>query len=163
MTACVLWRRYIRDLDLSNAVWTVIEAIMLILVVLWLWQWFSAINARLAGDDYLQQALKLSGSSWIFAALIVGFASGRGLIGRALSTKVPVFLGHVSFAIYMVHQVLMKAAITWLPKEDIHTLPYMAILLILATALHLCVEKPCQNWLTRTKEASKSRRLSPAD
>jgi len=164
MAAWVFWRRYVRALNLRAVAWTIIEATLLIITTLWLSSWFFTIEAFLKPDELLQQLFRLSSSSGFFAALIVGFASGRGLIGRILSARIPVFLGHISFAIYMVHQVLMKAAITWLPSTAVHTLPYIAILLIVAASLHLLVEKPLQTWIAGSKQSRKDgRRLRPAD
>ena len=143
MAAWVVWDRYLRNAKMSTLLWSLIELIVIATAALWLWNIYFVIASWLP-RPYLSQVLKLSGSAWLFAIVIVCFASGRGYIGRLLSARLCVFLGEVSFSVYMVHQILMKAAVGWLPKESIHTIPFVCVLLICATVLHLYIVGPEQ-------------------
>ena len=92
--------------------------------------------------------LTVAGSSWVFAILIVALAQGSGAIGRLLSARLCVWLGEISFAVYMVHQVLLKIFVTRLP-EWTHDIAYFFVLIALSAAIHHLVEKPAKNWLLR--------------
>jgi Predicted acyltransferases len=162
MAAWVIWNTYVRDVRISTLAWSSIELVVITMTALWLWKYYFVINAWLS-DPNLSQVLRLSGSAWLFAILIICFASGRGYLGKLLSARICVFLGEISFAVYMAHQVLMKASISWLPKESIHTPTFLCVLLIASTALHLCIEKPCRNILLGTKRQAHDRSLKAVD
>ncbi|MFX6743369.1 hypothetical protein ABTH23_19945, partial [Acinetobacter baumannii] len=70
------------------------------------------------------------------------------MIGRALNLRPLTFLGEVSFAIYMFHQVLMKIFFTWVPIETVSTATFMAALLISCSLIHVLVERPARALLT---------------
>lgn len=163
MAAWVLWDRYIRRANPSTVVWTALETVMLAVTGFWLWKAYFVVSATMPNHD-LSQALKLSGSCWLFAALIGIFAAGRGLIGRILSIRLCVFLGEISFSIYMLHQVLMKIFITWMPGESVNTVLFFAVLMILATAAHLLIEKPSRELILRVGLRARTKtKLKAAD
>lgn len=72
---------------------TLIEAGVLCLVIVWM---------SLATGTVLVYAAPL-----VFCVFVLGFASERGLISRVLLTKPLQFLAEVSFAIYMVHAIVL--------------------------------------------------------
>lgn len=94
----------------------------------------------------------------LFVPLIVTLAIGAGTLPRLLSTRVMVYLGQVSFGLYMVHEIVHNAWI-WATKQFELTLsgPAGVVILLglLAAALgvgclmyHL-VEEPARHWMRR--------------
>jgi peptidoglycan/LPS O-acetylase OafA/YrhL len=108
MASWVLWDRYLRGVQAGVIAWTVAELAVLTGVSLWLTMLF----VPEAGMFPLRWMAPLwvtpSGSCWVFAILIATFAGGHGAVGRLLSIALFVWLGEISFAIYMVHQILFK-------------------------------------------------------
>ena len=106
MAACRLWRERIAPLRLSTACWTAIEAGALGMIGVWLALIAPAWIAGAQGVAFVW--LRASGSCLPFAALILALAGGRGLVGRALAAPLPVKLGEVSFAFYLVHDIVLR-------------------------------------------------------
>lgn len=52
--------------------------------------------------------IRFSGELGAFLVAIVVLAHGRGLISRILSTKVLVYLGEISFSLYLCHQIILR-------------------------------------------------------
>lgn len=145
MATWVLWNRHIKPMKLSLLGWSVLEAAVLAFSILWLgaaywWPvpWISHWGMLWYGP---------SGSFWVFAILIAAFAGGRGIVGRALSVRPLVFLGEISFSLYMLHQVLMKAFVTTFKWPDVPEVIFFGVLLVLSSASYLLVEKPGQRLL----------------
>lgn len=141
MAAWVLWNRYVRHAALSVMAWSAIEAAVIGITLVWIFSTYPAILAKMQPPG-IRLFLERSGSFWLFPILIVCLASGRGIFGRVLSLRPLTFLGEVSFAIYMFHQVLMKIFFTWAPMEAVSTTMFMAALLVSCSAIHLLVERP---------------------
>jgi peptidoglycan/LPS O-acetylase OafA/YrhL len=95
------------------------------------------------------------GASLLFAALIFVMASSQGPIGRILGTAPMIWLGEISFAIYMTHQIVMKVLVLSYPGLEDPALVLAAVLLAAAVG-HYAIERPAQTILTR-------RRLHPAN
>jgi len=93
----------------------------------------------------------------IFAALLIfGLASETGLLARALRFGVFVWLGRISFSVYLLHGMLLALAFGYLPPAR---LPFAheaqglvwaggitAIILALATVTWLTVEEPARRF-----------------
>ncbi len=82
------------------------------------------------------------------AVLIMVFAHHRGWLSQALSQRWLVFLGEISFALYLVHQLALR----WLQQHgaDFALVDFglfMICIGVLATMLHFVVEKPVRRWL----------------
>jgi peptidoglycan/LPS O-acetylase OafA/YrhL len=150
MAAWVVWDQSIRMQSLSYWKWTTIELVVVISVLIWL-KWLFYFIEPLIPVTFLATIYGNAGSCWIFAILIPVLASGRGLIGNLLSTKLPVFLGEISFSIYMIHQILYKFFSGWLPKESTTTTMYFAALIFIATATFLIIEKPARRYLMKIR------------
>jgi peptidoglycan/LPS O-acetylase OafA/YrhL len=89
----------------------------------------------------------------VFAILIGAVASGRGVVGSILSNRVLVYLGEISFSIYMIHQVLLKVFAYSFSKDlQVTPLMYFSALLFLASASYLMIEKPAQRLLRSNKK-----------
>jgi peptidoglycan/LPS O-acetylase OafA/YrhL len=157
MAVYVHWKR----MNAAERVGTRIEAAMIAGLVLWLvvgWHHAAKLFER---EPTLEIWYASAGSSLVCAAAIYVFAGGRGVIGRLLSLKAFVWLGEISFALYMCHQIIMK----WLFLQNLEgklTLPplWVAILICIAAAaaLHHLVEKPAQWALNDLGRSLRSRR-----
>jgi peptidoglycan/LPS O-acetylase OafA/YrhL len=83
-----------------------------------------------------------------FALLLTWFSRSRGLISALLSSRVAVFLGEISFAVYMVHTpvqiAFMRSASAKLVDWRITLAVSLAATLAASTVLHLWVEKPAR-------------------
>jgi peptidoglycan/LPS O-acetylase OafA/YrhL len=85
-----------------------------------------------------------------FCLIIVVFAFGRGLVSQLLGSKLLEFLGEISFAIYLIHVLVigtyrseLKEALAVSPSADFAIT--VAIALLAATAMHLLIERPCRS------------------
>lgn len=97
--------------------------------------------------------LSVSGGAPFYALLIFTLARYRGLVGRFLSLRPIVFLGEISFALYLFHQLVLKwryaapstfyAGLLHIPQS--WWIPaYWAVCLILSALCHLLVERPAR-------------------
>jgi peptidoglycan/LPS O-acetylase OafA/YrhL len=91
----------------------------------------------------------------IFAALLIwGLAAERGIIARGLGTGWCVWLGRISFSVYLIHPTLIDLAFVWLPPGRlglghtadgvVWTLLVLSLLLGLATMTWRWVEEPAR-------------------
>ncbi|RAS35871.1 acyltransferase family protein [Paraburkholderia bryophila] len=150
MSTWVLWDRYIRHLRMSALAWTVLELAMLTIIARWFGNEFYVVadHIRLAT---LYTLFGQSGSAWLIAPLIAVLAAGRGAIGKALSWRPFVYLGEISFSIYMLHQILMKF-FSWDVLPEIATpVMYFCALIFLAAASHALIEVPCRKRILQQK------------
>lgn len=157
MAAWVIWKKYIRDLKLSALTWTALECAALIATGLWLVYGYYAVTKHIHSLPVLL-ALERAGSCWILAILIIILAAGRGAVGKALSIRPLVFLGEISFSVYMIHQVLMKIMAGWMPKDFVTATSYFGALLFLSAASYVLIEKPCQKRILAMMPAAKRSR-----
>lgn len=67
-----------------------------------------AATARVAGSGMLGLWVSQSGAALVFAAAIYVLALGQGGVSRMLFSPILVFLGEISFATYMVHQIMIR-------------------------------------------------------
>jgi peptidoglycan/LPS O-acetylase OafA/YrhL len=157
MAAWVIWDRYIRPLRFSFIAWSAIELAAVVLVGWWLTSdLFTAISAY----EFLQPWFYNAGSCWAFTILIVLIASGRGVLGRALSIAPLVFLGEISYSLYLWHMIVCKVFFRqgWNQIEPIYV---FALLLVLASASYLVVEKPCRSWVAMMVAKADRKRSRP--
>ncbi len=87
-----------------------------------------------------------------FAALLLALALDRGPLARVLGGGVPLWLGEISYATYLVHFPLFICAKLLLVGDDLQLGPagfagYCAVLLALSAGLYRWLEKPAQRWL----------------
>lgn len=123
-------------------------------------------------SDFFTTHVSMSGGVWFahggallpsMALVIYGLAFQRGWISGLLRHPVPVFLGEISFAIYLVHQILLRAYasqtdwFTGLPPS--YFLPlYFAVLFAVSAFLWRFVEVPARQAL----RAAYARRMGNA-
>jgi peptidoglycan/LPS O-acetylase OafA/YrhL len=96
----------------------------------------------------------------LFGALLIwGLAAERGLIARGLATGWCVWLGRISFSVYLIHPTLIDLGFVLLPPgrlglghaadEVVWTLAVLALLLGVATMTWAGVEEPARRFGTR--------------
>jgi len=130
---------------------TVVEFVVLILVLFGMimsLRWGDAISVYLGFPGKMW--FVVGNSNVIFVALfILVMALARGGLSSFLSKRIFVFLGEISFSIYLLHQILMRAYSSYF--EKLIELPvwvvccYFIVLTFLGSyLLSETVEKPCQ-------------------
>lgn len=150
LTGVLIYRLFVaRPLQMSYRAATVVELVSIALVVssvigamVWAvpiqWRW----------DIYYVPSM---------AVMIFVFAHQRGFVSSMLNNRLLVLLGDSSFALYMVHQIVIGLSPWATHPETILRLRDMArvavILLlgaiVLSVILHVCFEKPVNAWLRR--------------
>ena len=99
----------------------------------------------------------------LFVPLVVTLAIGIGSLPRLLSTRVMVYCGHISFSLYMVHE-LVHTAWNWITAqfEIVLTPSWSAKLIVVgvlavavagAALLYHFVEEPARVWMRRMVKA----------
>ena len=102
----------------------------------------------------------------LFVPLVVTLAIGLGTLPRLLSTRVMVYCGHISFSLYMVHE-LVHTAWNWTVAQfEIMLVPgwvaklavagVLAIAFVGAALLYHFVEEPARLWMRRMVEVNES-------
>lgn len=94
------------------------------------------------------------GASPFFMAIILAFSQSQGFFARAISIKPLVYLGDTSFALYMVHQIVLRGMIEsgLYGGVDKWTAALIAIIasLALASVLFHLIEVSPREWAKRT-------------
>lgn len=119
----------------------------------------AAVIASVVGMDWLKQPgplgvwMSQGGSFLAFAFLIYTFAAGKGFVSRALQHPGLVLLGEISFATYMVHQIVIghavRSKLTVLWSTPVAAVAVILVSYLASYALWKMVEKPAQQWITR--------------
>ncbi len=103
------------------------------------------------------------------AAGILALALDRGIVSRALSSRLAVYLGEISYSTYLSHLllfILFKMAFVGpdLQSDWAGFSGYVVALVVVSAALYHWVEKPAQRWLIRYQpDRAKAQRLVPAE
>jgi len=114
----------VKKIDLSFSAWTSLEIAVLTL---------SALGLMLLRHEQMKREPMV----WAFAAIIFVFAFSGGAISRALSVRPMVLLGEISFSLYMLHQLLMRAVddhIVWITYPSAQWYEQIAFVAILIVA-----------------------------
>lgn len=99
-----------------------------------------------------------------FALLIIVFSFSRGLFSRLLSMRALVYLGEISFSIYLVHRLLLHyyydhfATIGGAGAIAL----YCSVLLVSSHLLYELVECPCRTFITTWYKTGSLRQSLPA-
>lgn len=148
---CGLWWHRIRPRLGSNVIaWTVLE-VAAFAFALW-----SIQDGRLQLAALIHSSRRLTaGQEWVvhasgcfgFAVLIWVMASGTGLIGRSLTLSPLIFLGEISYGIYLLHQVLIfgysiHIAIMPTMPTVLQWPAYLAVLLAASSLSYFLLEQP---------------------
>ncbi|KUI28586.1 acyltransferase [Mycobacterium sp. GA-2829] len=95
----------------------------------------------------------------LFVPLVVALAVGTGSLPRLLSTRLMVYCGHISFGLYMVHE-LVHTAWNWAvvqfeitltagPAGSAVVIGLLGVAVVGAIALYHGVEEPARLWMRR--------------
>jgi len=158
MAAALTYGRFARRIVCLRRTGTIVEIGVLMLVVVCMA--YSARGAALAGHVPWVGA---AGAFWLreigctclaFAALIVVMALGRGGVSRALASPPCVLLGEISFAVYLLHPVVLRGftnharAFLYMPAPLRYAM-YWAVTLLAAHLVWALVETPARRWITQ--------------
>lgn len=145
MAVHVVWSKHRTSGRPSPRVATLVELAVLALVLAWTVVGFGPAEALFRLDPTLAIWRANAGSTFIIAIVIFVFASGHGVIGRLLSLPLFVWLGEVSFALYMCHQIIMKWFFLQHLESKMALAPLWVVLaacMVAAALLHHLVERP---------------------
>lgn len=95
----------------------------------------------------------------VIGLLLLGLSRADGWVSRLLATRPVVFLGVISYSIYLSHGIVLRALKIALPTQSYSDAPlpvrtgifltYLATILLAAIALYYTVEHPARLWLRR--------------
>ena len=145
MACWAIWHKHIRNWSFSALVWTILELASLALCAVAILVIYPGIMKSLSRWVLLYG--HPAGSFWVFPFVVMAFATGRGAISRLLSTRALVFLGEISFSIYMLHQVMIKIFSVTLDWPDVPEIVFFPLVLAFAATSYLLVERPGQRLL----------------
>ena len=153
MCAGLLWHRIRPTIGSSRWLWSVAEVGAVIGFFSYMRVVIDPLTLSLhSPSDGLIAWWAFEGLAVASALLISVMASGSGLLGRALSARLPVFLGEISFAVYMLHQILLRAhaehaeAFSVIPRQFQYA-AFWLVLIALSAATYLWIETPARHWM----------------
>lgn len=153
MVSYIFWSAYIKDNLKHYWFATTIEICSVVLLVLWACNILNVIQN--INPPELHQWIATIGACPIFAILICAMANGNGLLGQFLGSKIMVFLGEISFAIYMYHQVLLKIFKCHFPQLNgiQGILVFFSTLIVICSISFFLIEKPARTWIIKKSQA----------
>lgn len=165
MTAGWLWLNKRINLP-SDPYWaTAIEFYGLALVI---WGMHSAYDVGLLGAAYWGRTgavwVETSGCAPIFAIFIFIVASARGLLSKLLSLWPLVFLGEISFSLYLTHVPLIRildtnGTLRLIDNGYIRVAVYWVIVILISSLVWKFVEVPARSWLLAQFDMRRNRQL----
>lgn len=142
---------------------TAIELILVcaVVFVMTLNHWFMSKIEPVLGQAGVSWVANGVLNSFFFAMMILFFAVPRGLVSKCISGRFFVFLGEISFSIYLLHQILIRVYRADIaPIDDFPgAFSYIYFWIILLTGSYLLwsiVEKPCRKTIVRLAAGSPS-------
>jgi len=150
MCAALAWLRYRPRLGSSAILWTIAEGSALALMLYYARFWHRTVVSLLSNSPLpvaIEWAYHAS-SCLAFAVVIFVLAKGSGYIGRLLSKWPLVFLGEISYSIYLFHQILIRSYqqdFTGMLVPGIAMfLLFSVILIAISTAAYFAIERPAR-------------------
>lgn len=141
--------------SLNKLQYTAIESLILFISIFSLWSSHSlSTQAGLSNIITKTGSMLLATSGYgtlVFSLVIYVFAIGRGYWSTVLKLRPLVFLGEISFALYLIHTLFLlyrqqaPGVFESFSPAEIYIL-YWATGLSLAVLLHLSIELPCQQF-----------------
>lgn len=151
MSTWVIWEKYVRHYKLFIWHWSFIELSVVGLLFAWLF-WLSDPVLSLIPSAAARQFLGAAGAFWLFAPLVAVLAVGKGCVSKVLKFRFIVYLGNISFSLYLIHQLTLKLFLVWLPAYVATPWLYAGTTLFMAAACHSVVEMPAQRFLLRAAD-----------
>lgn len=149
MTAYVVWKQWIQPLTLGPFAWAAIEGCLIAALLLWMGLAIDTVGPHLILPFRLW--FNTSGSCWLFALLIMALASSRGPAARLLAWRPVVWLGEISFAVYLFHQPAMHS-LAYHFGPDLPIPIVFGVIVGIAAAAHHGIETPARRYILRTAE-----------
>jgi peptidoglycan/LPS O-acetylase OafA/YrhL len=108
------------------------------------------------------------GCSPIFALVIFVMATEKGLLSKVLANPVIVWLGEVSFSMYMVHFILIQSLNSYLPEFGRINWPitysiYLATVIFVSYLNFNIIENPIRKWIKAIISANGKYRFSSSE
>jgi peptidoglycan/LPS O-acetylase OafA/YrhL len=128
----------------------------------WRWSWVAPMT--LGGLIAVATSFEAAGCSAIWSAplcavLILALAQARGRLSDLLGSRWAVYLGQVSYSLYMTHALCQLALTRALPPQTVAefgllgrlgaTACYAAVVLVTAVVVYHFVEEPCRKFMRR--------------
>lgn len=172
MSVCALWLKTHSKIKLKPLTGSLIEVGFLVLVAMYLffvWQKepiFPPPNNQGTIVDCARCWFMVGGNAPIYAAMIFLVATEQGFISKALKHPWLVWLGEISYSVYLVHFILVqyidhhKIAV----KQFDHwtaLVTFLIAVLGLSNLMFLVVERPCRNWLRTLPQFFSGRQRPP--
>ncbi|MDX2145443.1 MAG: acyltransferase [Rhodospirillaceae bacterium] len=167
MIAARLWRQHGGSLPRGRVSASIMEVAIIATVV------FVAHHLGLVATQ-TQPSVNASLSVWISkggllapatALLIAVFASGHGCFSRLLASAPMRVLGEISFMIYLVHQIVLRAYVLrkdwfadWSGAQSLSL--YICVVLVISALMWRFVETPLRRWIIATFSATERRTMS---
>jgi len=82
--------------------------------------------------------------------LIFTLAIGRGAVSRMLTRPILVYLGEISFAIYMCHAIIIAVVLN---NDNLGLMTYLGAVFVVSVALYHGLERPAQRLIRRRVDA----------
>jgi peptidoglycan/LPS O-acetylase OafA/YrhL len=145
MSAWVVWNRTIRGAGGHPVLWSIAEIAAVALAGAWL---YSELFWKIEKLAFTRLWFNVAGSCWVFAIVIVTLAGSRGYLGKLLSLAPFVFLGEISYSIYIFHQILLKVFFThgWI---GVPSPVYFVAIFALSSLTYFLVERPARSYVAR--------------
>lgn len=143
--ACAIYRRLNH---IAAVPWVALEVFALLLVGFSMWLCSDANLAHIESPAILNYIV-WTGSAPAFFFLILVFACSKGPFARLLSLRPFVFLGEISFCLYLVHQPIVTSMAQNIPPplSPAYFGLYSVISLASAYVLFSFIEKPARRWI----------------
>ncbi|WP_311885820.1 MULTISPECIES: acyltransferase [unclassified Pseudomonas] len=139
-----------------------------ILAIVFLTPILSSSASVFVGASYIafSEFVRHTSMALLFAAVITCFYMDRGFVSRALSWRPLVFLGEISFSVYLIHQVVIRLTTQEQLLADYG--PYTRFWFVALTSIAFAafiwkfVEKPCQKGIMRIYDSTRLK-LKPSE
>ena len=168
MSCATLWNR-IRDKKMNAGILTALEVTCIAAIALYVGNIYNLVEPLKATDvgKVVRFWLLYDGNCFAFAGLIFVCALQKGLLSRMLSNKVCVWLGEISYSIYLLHMALI---VIYAQNKQLFAginspIVFAGYCLVLIGASHLTytfIEKPMRKLLAG-KRSAKAKVLTTGD
>jgi peptidoglycan/LPS O-acetylase OafA/YrhL len=140
---------------LSVATATVFEILIIFFVYLFLWYVVPDTGqaVKVMAGESVAVWWERSGGVLLFPILVIIFALQQGLISRLLQQRPLILLGEISYALYLVHQIVLRYYTAhqsnfWVIPQDWLYAVFWGFVLLLSYLMYSAIERPCRRFIT---------------